>query len=297
MGLDHSKVLRARSGQKKHPAVKRSSKLESVLAIKQHAAEMHPRASQVVRRRTMSRDEFLRDFYVPNRPVVLTDVLRCSAAFLRWSPEYLDEVCGDSIVEVMSRRDSNPTYEIDSDSHRTKMPFSEYIDRVTMTSSSNDVYLVANNDFFAMANADILLTEVPKLTEYLSWHNPARQVFFWFGPAGTVTPLHHDLMNVILAQLRGRKRFTLISPEQTPLVYNSIGVYSEVDCEKPNLAKHPLFKKVKKIVLDLNPGDALFIPVGWWHHVRALDLSMTVTYTNFVFPNSFDGRMRYNEHA
>jgi len=168
------------------------------------------------------------------------------------------------------------------------MKFSEYISLVTATGHGNDIYLVANNDFFGMPNADTLLNEVPRLDQYLDWRAPARQVFFWFGPAGTVTPLHHDLMNVMLAQIRGRKRLTLISPEQTPWVYNTVGVYSAVDCERPDLNRHPLFSKVRKIQLDLYPGEVLFIPVGWWHHVRALDLSMTVTYTNFQFPNAFE---------
>lgn len=29
------------------------------------------------------------------------------------------------------------------------------------------------------------------------------------------------------------------------------------------------------------------MPVGWWHHVRALDARMTISFTNFVFPNNF----------
>jgi ribosomal protein L16 Arg81 hydroxylase len=64
-------------------------------------------------------------------------------------------------------------------------------------------------------------------------------------------------------------------------VYNHIGVFSEVDCEKPDLVRHPLYRYANKFVFDLNPGEALFIPVGWWHHVRALDVSISVSFTNF----------------
>ncbi len=38
----------------------------------------------------------------------------------------------------------------------------------------------------------------------------------------------------------------------------------------------------------LAPGEMLFIPVGWWHHVRALSLSINLAFTNFVRNNSFD---------
>ena len=38
----------------------------------------------------------------------------------------------------------------------------------------------------------------------------------------------------------------------------------------------------------LAPGEALFLPVGWWHHVRALDLSISVAFNHFTWPNDFD---------
>jgi ribosomal protein L16 Arg81 hydroxylase len=65
------------------------------------------------------------------------------------------------------------------------------------------------------------------------------------------------------------------------------GVYAAVDCEKPDLAAHPKFTDVVQKRVDLQPGDALFLPGGWWHHVRALDVSISLAFTNFVRPNAF----------
>ena len=48
-----------------------------------------------------------------------------------------------------------------------------------------------------------------------------------------------------------------------------------------------VFRNVTVIDVEIGPGDLLFLPVGWWHHVRGLDTSITMTFTNFVFDNDF----------
>ena len=42
---------------------------------------------------------------------------------------------------------------------------------------------------------------------------------------------------------------------------------------------------VRTLDILLEPGEALFIPIGWWHQVEALDFSVSMTYTNFLWPN------------
>jgi ribosomal protein L16 Arg81 hydroxylase len=112
--------------------------------------------------------------------------------------------------------------------------------------------------------------------------------FFWFGPGGTETPLHHDTMNILFAQVVGRKRLLLIPPEQSEFVYNRIGVYGDVDPETPDLERYPLYQRVTPISVEVAPGEMLFLPVGWWHHVRSLEPSITLTFTNFAFPNRYE---------
>ena len=71
------------------------------------------------------------------------------------------------------------------------------------------------------------------------------------------------------------------------LVYNYYTNYSQVDCEKPNYEQFPRFRDATLIDFELAPGEILFVPVGWWHHVRALDWSISVSFANFVFPNTY----------
>ena len=95
-------------------------------------------------------------------------------------------------------------------------------------------------------------------------------------------------MNILITQVIGRKRFRLIAPQHWQHLYNNVGVFSDVDCETPDLARHPKFRHVSVADATLEPGETLFMPVGWWHHARALDVSITVTFTNFIYPNRFN---------
>jgi ribosomal protein L16 Arg81 hydroxylase len=187
----------------------------------------------------------------------------------------------------MSGRDSDPHYEINCEAHKTQMSLEQYVQMVASAGETNDFYMVANNRSNGTGALRELMGEIPSFDGLLDARNTNDKLFFWFGPAGTNTPLHHDTMNILLAQALGRKKVTLIPSFETHLVYNHIGVYSEVDCEAPDLERYPLFGKATKYETILEPGEVLFIPVGWWHQVRSLDVSISVSFTNFVVPNSY----------
>jgi ribosomal protein L16 Arg81 hydroxylase len=111
--------------------------------------------------------------------------------------------------------------------------------------------------------------------------------FFWFGPAGTITPLHHDLTNNFMAQVRGRKHIKLISAFNLPYVYNNLHCYSQVDMTNIDYARFPLLRNARIMDVILEPGELLFLPVGCWHYVKGLDMSITMTFTHFRFNNDF----------
>jgi ribosomal protein L16 Arg81 hydroxylase len=187
----------------------------------------------------------------------------------------------------MTGRAADPRYEINAHRHRTDMRFDAYIDKVYSGKVTNDYHMTASNIFFQRPETQPLLNDVTAFPPYLKPSVDGRQCFLWFGPAGTITPLHHDTSNILMAQVKGRKRYRLIPPEQWQYVYNNFGVFSDVDCEAPDLGRHPEFRNATVSDIVVEPGEVLFMPVGWWHHVRALDVSMTVSFTDFVYPNHF----------
>lgn len=102
----------------------------------------------------------------------------------------------------------------------------------------------------------------------------------WLGNAITV-PAHFDDSNNIACVIAGRRRFTLFAPEQIanlyigPLDFAPTGApMSLVDFSAPDLQRFPRFAEAwaHALVAELGPGDAIFIPPLWWHHVQSLEL-------------------------
>jgi hypothetical protein len=262
------------------------AKLESIFAVNRQLAALQPRSRQIERRDRISKQEFLEQYYATNTPVILTGMMQDWKAMASWCPDYFKQHYGTVEVEIQSGRSSDPNYEINSNQYKQKTTLGEYVDLVINGGESNDYYLAANNGNLERPELKSLLNDVV-MPEFLDPSETSQRVFFWFGPAGTITPLHHDPLNLIMAHVTGRKRWRLISPDYTPLLYNHIGVYSKVDLEAPDYEKYPLFQQVQVIETVLEPGEIIFIPVGWWHQVKALGVSLSLSFTNFAFPNSY----------
>jgi hypothetical protein len=101
----------------------------------------------------------------------------------------------------------------------------------------------------------------------------------WLGTAIT-TPTHLDEWNNIGCVVCGRRRFTLFPPEQVanlyigPLDFAPTGApMSLVRLHAPDLGRFPRFREALQaaVTAELAPGDAIFIPPLWWHHVESLE--------------------------
>src|SRR5882724_2844009 len=292
-GIDRDTAIHAISSLERDPEIAEcraagqlSRKLASLADTKLALAKLSRGNADIPRWPCVSRQDFLENYYSPNRSVILTGIMSQWRALHRWTPDYLKAVCGKEPVQVMMGRESDPQYEINAHAHKKEMPFQDYVDLIANVSQSNDYYMVATNYFLYRPCAAPLFEDMDIFPEYLTAERPCGDL--WLGPAGTFTPLHHDMVNVLFVQVKGRKQFTLVSPEHTHLLRNKIGIFSEVNPEAPEFEHAPESKLITRITFVLNPGEVLFIPVGWWHCVRSLDLSMSLSFSNFVFPNEFD---------
>ena len=265
----------------------RLRKLESILDVQNDLARIGEDASAIARRRRPSAHEFLVEFYARNRPVVLEGALDQWPALLRWTPEYLASRCGDAIVDIMDGREDGGHHQHYVKGRPRAVRLRDYVEMVRSSGSTNRFYLVATNDFLQRPEVASLWEDIGPLPGFLDESRRLQGGSFWFGPAGTITPLHHDTLNIWFVQVAGRKTFTLFPPTQTHLLYNDLNLFSEVDVEQPDFDRFPRYARATPLVVTLEPGQTLFLPVGWWHHVRALDVSISLSFTNFAFPNTY----------
>ena len=208
----------------------------------------------------------------------------------RGSPQYLKQRFGHLEVEVQAERQADAQYEQNKLLHRRRVRLGDFVDQVLAAGPSNDHYLTANNELLRRPEFAPLLQDIGSLPDYCDAGQLANSCSFWFGPAGTVTPLHHDTLMLFHTQVVGRKRWRFISPLETPHLYNYHEVYSPIDIDRPDLNRYPDFAKVTVLDVVVNPGETVFLPLGWWHQVTALDLSLSFSFSNPAVPNRFSYR-------
>ncbi|HZP87064.1 MAG TPA: cupin-like domain-containing protein [Burkholderiales bacterium] len=252
------------------------------------------RAATIDVRTTITPAQFFDDYYAANRPLLISGGLRQSPAVQTWSPEFLRQHYGAVPVQVTAGRERDRDYERHFRQSVTRVTVAEFVERA-LAGPSNDTYLVARNYFFDHPALRPLRAQIqpPPQIVNVDDERPGT-VKFWFGPAGTVTPLHYDEHSILLAQIYGRKKFLFVPPFDTDKLYPRHRFYSAVDPEWPDLKRYPAFAQASVAAVEVAPGDLLFIPVAWWHWARALSVSMSATFCSFCVAGgntSFDAML------
>ena len=132
---------------------------------------------------------------------------------------------------------------------------------------------------------DVLRQHLPPDHPHPSW--------LWLGNAVTAAT-HYDNLDGINCIVAGRKRFTFFPPDQFPNLY--IGPLdlapggqptSLVKVSEPDLERYPRFAEAlaHAETVDVEPGDAVFIPAFWWHNVESLEpVNISMNYWWFEGP-------------
>ncbi len=162
---------------------------------------------------------------------------------------------------------------------RQRIPLSECLDRVLGHAGDPD----APAFYAGSTDVDIFLPglrgENDLTFDPATFGNSRPVVSIWIGNR-TVASAHYDQSHNLACCMVGRRRFSLFPPEQIHNLYPGPldptpggQVVSVVDFAAPDFARFPRFREALAAgqTAELEPGDALFYPALWWHHVEALD--------------------------
>ena len=150
------------------------------------------------------------------------------------------------------------------------------------------------NGLRGLADAEHIYIQSAPLKDYMPRFKvenplaiPGAEPRIWIGNR-SVTQTHYDINYNLVCMVAGRKRFVLFPPDQTknlymgPLEATISGVpTSMASLENPDFDAHPLFREAlaAATVAELEPGDALYVPYMWWHHVSSTeDFNVQVNY-------------------
>lgn len=237
--------------------------------------------STVAKRQDIEAEEFYRYYYALNRPVILKSVV--TSAEFQHSFATIKAGYGGVTVEAMCSRVEGGAAA--SRSERVTMLFAEFVDRI-LSEKDSPLYITAQNNVIWGPIGELFssFSPVPNILD----SSRCRDASLWIGPQGACTPLHYDKRNVLIIQLLGTKQIWLLSPyEEVFLYHNADSLTSEVDPSDPDFVRFPLSRFARSAAVKVEEGDALFVPVGWWHQVHSLSPTLSMSMSNFMVDNIF----------
>ena len=225
-------------------------------------------------------DEFEERFFSSSTPVLLKGYIKDWPAVSTWTLDRFRELGGELLVPV----EVGPHY-MHPDFMRNEVPLALFLDYLEAAGEKDapdhNVYL-AQHDLLTHGTMQTLRADIQDLPFSQLGRGDRYSQMVWMGPAGTVTPCHIDPYHNLLAQIQGSKRVLLFPPDATPCLYPSTDPLqpntSQVDVESPDLAQFPAFGDVAPVEALVGEGDVLFIPRKWWHHVRSLTRSTSLSF-------------------
>src|SRR5437764_12619279 len=157
---------------------------------------------QIERVERPSPERFYRAFVLADKPVIITGAMEEWKARSLWTIDYLKERLGRKQVTVLVSPDGvfNGDPVKGYSEKRKHMGFDDYLDLILQTSNGKEKYYLQQNP---MSNFPELAEDIESPDHFKKENLIVSSL--WFGPGGSVSPLHFDLSNNLLAQVKGRK--------------------------------------------------------------------------------------------
>lgn len=243
----------------------------------------------IERRQSPSRAEFEQEYLAkPGKPVILPDVAQQWPCLHKWTFDFFAAWGSDREIVVsdrLMRSNTSLRLQLKTFLEYCKSPDDPRFRNLGSTPLYFGFQPFAShpellNDFTQPAIVDCIYEKLNgDLRKWYLQHFGLILV----GTAGTITPLHADMFKAHgwLAQICGRKYWLAFSPDDAENLYDG-----KADLSQPDLEKFPKLRNAQPYQGIVQPGEVIFIPQGWYHHVVALDSSLSFGF-NFVNQTNF----------
>ncbi|EFK37447.1 Uncharacterised protein [Chryseobacterium gleum] len=222
----------------------------------------------------ISKEDFYEKYLKPRRPVVIKNMAKKWPAYQKWTMEYMKEVVGDVEVPLYDSSKADPSAPINASA--AKMKFGDYIDLIQREPTDLRIFL-----FDPIKYAPKLLEDYISPKELMGGFLDKYPNMF-FGGKGSVTFLHFDIdmAHIFHTHFNGRKHILLFDYKWKERLYQipyATYALEDYDIENPDFTKFPALDGVEGIECYLEHGDTLFMPTGWWHWMKYLDGSFSIS--------------------
>ncbi len=258
--------------------------------------------NEIPRVKNISKEEFLKKYFIPQKPVVIENLIEDWPAYQKWNLEYIDKLAGDREVPLFDDRPINSEYKFNEP--HAKMKMKEYIHLLKSGPTNYRIFLYN------------ILKEVPVLQDDFKYPEIGLKLlkklpFLFFGGAKSKVFMHYDIdyANILHFHFSGEKQCILFPPSETKYLYkipHALISHQGIDFLNPDLEKWPALRYAKGYITNLKHGEALYMPEGYWHQmtyltpgfsmsIRAMPrsiLNLNKAMYNLVVMRHFDNLMR-----
>ncbi|MFL0353231.1 cupin-like domain-containing protein [Xanthomarina sp. GH4-25] len=218
----------------------------------------------IPRVKSISKQDFIKHYYKPQKPVVVEQFIEDWPAFSKWTLDYFKEIAGEKMVSLYD--DRPVSYSDGFNEAHAEMPLKDYIHLLQNGSTKYRIFLWN------------ILKEVPELQNDYKYPDLGLKLLkklpmLFFGGKDSYTFMHYDidLANIFHFHFEGEKEVILFDQNQSKYLYkipHALITREDIDFSNPDVVKWPALKQAKGFKTQLNHGDMLYMPEGYWHYMK-----------------------------
>ena len=225
---------------------------------------MNLNLQKVPRVKTITKEDFIKNYFRPQKPVVIESFIEDWPAYSKWNLDYMKEIAGEKTVPLYDNRPVD--YKEGFNEPHATMKMSEYVDLLKKEPTKYRIFLWN------------ILKEVPELQNDFKFPDFGLRLMkglpmLFFGGKDSYTFMHYDidLANIFHFHFEGKKQCILFDQKQSKYLYkipHALIPREDINFANPDFKKWPALKHARGYIADLNHGEILYMPEGYWHYMR-----------------------------